>query len=132
MECFYAAHEFATVSPSYEDAAFGVAWCVAGMDAYARSSGYSHEHRQPTFESRRPSDLELICAGRYATTVGHIRFAVEGCERQFKRVAVPLVVTNDMQRAERAVGEVLQADEFEMHIFRGQQFIFLGQQFFLF
>ena len=98
------------------------------MDAYARTPGHSHEQRQPTFEGRRPRDLELIRAGRYAATVGHIRFAVEGCERQFERVAVPLVVTNDMQRAERAVGEVLQADEFEMHIFRGQQFIFLGQQ----
>ncbi len=44
----------------------------------------------------------------------------------FECVAVPLVVTNEMQRAERAVGQVLQADEFESHIFPGQQFFLFG------
>ena len=44
----------------------------------------------------------------------------------FESVAVPPVVTKDMQRAERAVGQVLQADEFESHIFPGQQFFLFG------
>jgi len=115
-----AAQEFAAISPAHKNAAFGVVRCVAGMDTYARTPGYSHEQRQPTLEGRRPSNLEFIRAGRYAnrplsgSPLIRERVITIG-EWWFESVAVPLVVTNEMQCAERAVGQVLQADEFEMH-----------------